>query len=83
MGLLRLREAREIGENYAIFHNRIGAEARLDFRRSLESTHYPEQRLVIEPTKRQEQTKIGQEPGLKGNGSGRFKPPVTPFYMIY
>ena len=56
MGFLRLREAREIGENYAIFHNRISA-------------------------KRREQTKIGQEPGLKDMGSGRFKPP--PLSILY
>ena len=28
--------------------------------------------------KRREPTKIGPEPGLKGTGSGRFKPPCTP-----
>ena len=29
-------------------------------------------------TKRQEPTKIGREPGLKGTGSGRFKSPCPP-----
>jgi len=36
------------------------------------------QYFAIEKIQRREPTNTGWEPGLKGTGSGRFKPPVPP-----
>jgi len=34
----------------------------------------------LKSAKRQEPTKIGREPGLKGTGNGKFNPPPSPSF---
>ena len=47
-------------------------------RRKMEKLSSTVQNFAIEKMQRQEPTITGQEPGLRGMGSGKFKPPAPP-----